>query len=224
MFESNGTVNPRVNEFIIKKELAPVVKSENVFDELPFEIEAISRFGSKAHIASLQKEKENVIAELLSVKGENQKLYMQLHHKQNEITKLNRLMLEHNNQHTGHIQTITAELNDLKQKYEVEKMKRIEHSKTISSLMRDKQLLSAEVKQLQAPHYTTKMPKKENTSDSDNEFEVEYIMSHKIVRNKRLFWVRWKGYSESHDSWVKEKDLNCPIVLEKYLKDHNKKQ
>lgn len=172
----------------------------------------------------MQRDKENVIGELLSVKGENQNLYLQLQQKQNEISNLNQLITEHKKQHTIIIHTIKAELNELKQQYDAEKAKGSEQLKTISSLKKDNQLLSAEVKQLQAPRNISKISKTATTSDSDSEYEVETILSHKIVRKQRKFWVRWKGYPESHNSWVQEKDLKCPLILKKYLKQNINKQ
>ena len=33
------------------------------------------------------------------------------------------------------------------------------------------------------------------------EFEVEKIMDHKLVRRKEYFLIRWQGYSAFEDSW-----------------------
>ena len=37
--------------------------------------------------------------------------------------------------------------------------------------------------------------------DGDEEFEVEKILDSARQRRKLMFKVRWKGYSEAHDSW-----------------------
>lgn len=61
-----------------------------------------------------------------------------------------------------------------------------------------------------------------NLSDQDEDFEVERILDHKIQRRgKRLFLIRWKGYGEDFDTWEPQSNLNCPTILQNYIK-HNK--
>lgn len=50
------------------------------------------------------------------------------------------------------------------------------------------------------------------------EFEVEKILSHKNTKKTRSFYVKWLNYDASHNSWVIEKNLNCPTLLSEYLK------
>lgn len=56
----------------------------------------------------------------------------------------------------------------------------------------------------------------ENFVNSDNMYEVEKIMNHRIVNGKMSFLVRWKNYSSKHDSWVTQSDLNCEEILKAY--------
>lgn len=49
-------------------------------------------------------------------------------------------------------------------------------------------------------------------------FEVEKLLNHKNVRKVRHFLVRWKGFGPQFDSWQKEVDLNCPDLLQAYIK------
>lgn len=223
MFESNGT-----NEFkdiIIKKERAPVVKSEQELDQIPYEVEAIPRFGSKKFISSLQTEKQNIIQELLVVKSESQKLRLQLELNQKKVLESNRLLAEHQIQ----IKDLTAELESLKKNLDAEKRDKIEKAKIIFNLKRDKNVLVAQVKQLQSntlrfTKSAEKMASPESSYSSENEFEVECILAHnKSSKRQREFFVRWKGYTADHDCWVKEKDLTCPSILKEYLSKHNLK-
>lgn len=133
-------------------------------------------------------------------------------------------------QHANQIQGLTIQLNDFKQRFESEKLKQVENSKIIFNLMREKKLLSAQVKQLElntnrcmTQSSVIKLPsdKQSEEEDTDSEYEVDFIVNHKIVRKQRQFLVRWKGYPPSHDSWVKEQSLNCPLILKSYLKDRN---
>lgn len=53
------------------------------------------------------------------------------------------------------------------------------------------------------------------------EYEVEQILGHKNTRKDQKFLVRWKGYDSSHDMWVSKQVLNCPAILNKYMKVNN---
>lgn len=222
-FAHNSAHQPECDQIIVKRERNPIIKCEKDMNSIPYETEVIPKFGSKTHIASLQTEKDKVIQELLTVKAEHQKLTLELKHKQQEILNLNRSLLETKQRGEGEIQCLKTEIQDLKQKFEAENLKLLESTKEISSLKRDKALLSAQVKQIQSNVcQKPRSPEKESLmdSESDEEYEVECIQSHKIIRGERHFYVKWKGYSD--DSWLKEKDLaNCPLILEAYLKQHN---
>lgn len=60
----------------------------------------------------------------------------------------------------------------------------------------------------------------DNTTTNE-EFEVESILNHKVKNKMRYFLVRWKGYGCSSDTWEPEKNLSCPKILQKYLKYNN---
>lgn len=136
----------------------------------------------------------------------------------------NRLLAEHHIQ----IQDLTAELESLKKDLDAEKREKIEKTKIIFNLKRDKNLLVVQVKQLQSntlrfTKSAEKMVSPESSYSSENEFEVECILAHnKSRKRQREFFVRWKGYTADHDSWVKEIDLTCPSILI-YLSKQNLK-
>jgi hypothetical protein len=55
--------------------------------------------------------------------------------------------------------------------------------------------------------------------DGEEEYEVEEILNDRINKRKKTkqYFVRWKGYEASEDSWVDEKDiLNAPELIEEY--------
>jgi hypothetical protein len=60
----------------------------------------------------------------------------------------------------------------------------------------------------------------EYSSSSDSEtYEVEKILDHRVDRRgNRRFLVKWQGYPYSEKTWEPEKTLNCPDLLEAYLK------
>ena len=52
----------------------------------------------------------------------------------------------------------------------------------------------------------------------DNQYEVERILDHKDIGRgqgrKRQYYIRWAGYGEDDDSWVKEEDIHEDLVTE----------
>lgn len=49
------------------------------------------------------------------------------------------------------------------------------------------------------------------------EFEVEKILDHKLVRGREYFLIRWRGFSAFEDSWEPLKNLeNAPEILSEY--------
>ncbi len=43
--------------------------------------------------------------------------------------------------------------------------------------------------------------------DEEEEFEVEKIVQHRIVRGKTEYYVQWKGWGRDHDSWETEANV-----------------
>jgi len=50
-------------------------------------------------------------------------------------------------------------------------------------------------------------------------YEVQQIMDDREVDGKSEFLVRWKGYGEENDSWVKHKDFDDINIIKKYWKN-----
>ena len=50
----------------------------------------------------------------------------------------------------------------------------------------------------------------------DNQYTVEAILDHRMVRRKHEFLVRWEGYSDLEDSWIKEVDID-PEMIKAYF-------
>src|SRR5579863_6416939 len=58
--------------------------------------------------------------------------------------------------------------------------------------------------------------------DGQPEWEVEKILQEWMQRGKKQYLIRWKGYSEVHDSWEPEAYLNAPELLQAFHQCHKK--
>jgi hypothetical protein len=57
----------------------------------------------------------------------------------------------------------------------------------------------------------------ENYDEADEEeHEVERIVRRKVEKGRILYLVKWKGYSEEHNSWEPVRHLNCPEKIREY--------
>ena len=56
--------------------------------------------------------------------------------------------------------------------------------------------------------------------DGQPEWEVESILKVRRWRNQLQFLVRWKGFSEAHDSWEPAKDVHVDELVEEFYKRH----
>src|SRR5579863_7093215 len=54
------------------------------------------------------------------------------------------------------------------------------------------------------------------------EWEVEKILQERTRRGKKQYLIRWKGYSEAHDSWEPKAYLNAPELLQAFHQRHKK--
>jgi len=57
------------------------------------------------------------------------------------------------------------------------------------------------------------LAEEENVGD---DYEVEEIINHKVVKDETLYLVRWKGYASTQNTWEPESSLSCPALIKKY--------
>jgi hypothetical protein len=70
---------------------------------------------------------------------------------------------------------------------------------------------------------STKMNKK-NIVDDDKTYVVERIIKHRNVKGVYSYFVKWKNYPESDNSWVKDKNFYDINIVKKYWKDRSKSE
>ena len=56
--------------------------------------------------------------------------------------------------------------------------------------------------------------------DGQPEWEVESVLKVRRRRNQLQFLIRWKGFSEAHDSWEPAKDVHADERIEEFYKRH----
>lgn len=200
------------------------VKSEKDLDDTPFVSNEVQIPDVSSQINQLKQEKADIIQELVKIKSENQKLNFNFQQKSNGTQTLVEQHLAGTMQLEKIIQGLENELVEWKQKCSIEVEKHNKSAITISSLKREKNELSAHLKQLrqstnQPIQQNISVPEPDRIVDTEDEvYEVEALLRHKTVRR---FLVRWKDFSSEHDSWVTEDDLNCTKLLKEYLKKKN---
>ena len=89
-------------------------------------------------------------------------------------------------------------------------------------------VLKDELGEIMEPKRTIEMLKPiedESTTIKDNRdsFEIEKLLDHKLTKDGYEYLVKWKGYSEKDNSWVKAKDFNGQKMLVKYWRGKKKK-
>lgn len=125
-------------------------------------------------------------------------------------------------------QHVTNELEEAKQKLATYSSEKVDLQGIISTLKSNKHRLTTEFKEVNEKcsyildeNMKLKLEVEQFNLRADNQYEVEKLISHKKSKSQQCFLVRWKGFSSDHDSWVPQKDLMCPEILETYKKGHN---
>jgi hypothetical protein len=56
-----------------------------------------------------------------------------------------------------------------------------------------------------------------NSSDEGGIFQAERIIEDRKIGSRREYLIKWKGFSDSHNTWENEKNILDPYFLRKYL-------
>ena len=54
----------------------------------------------------------------------------------------------------------------------------------------------------------------EQLTEPIKEFEIRDIIDKWMTQNGTEYLVKWKGYTQKHDSWINEMDLNAAELIE----------
>jgi len=107
-----------------------------------------------------------------------------------------------------------------------EKMRRVAGKRRISEKNNHKQpqkdtqkLQSASSKRSQ----NARQRKRSEPELEDDVFEVEAIIDAKPSNDGMVYKVRWKGYSEEHDTWELYEDVNADDLISQFNKQKKQK-
>jgi hypothetical protein len=56
----------------------------------------------------------------------------------------------------------------------------------------------------------------ETVNDDDSTFEIEKVLDERIHKGIKEYLVKWKGFTEMENSWVKESNMNAPEAIEEF--------
>ncbi|OHT15493.1 Chromobox protein 3 [Tritrichomonas foetus] len=59
----------------------------------------------------------------------------------------------------------------------------------------------------------------EDAEEDGEIYEVEKILADRIINGQEQYLIKWKNYPHTDNTWEQEKDLNCPEILQEYLKN-----